>query len=235
MSYSFDGLDDTMTGTFSDGPSAPGYNVEPCTMALWFKVANHSFASLDTFLMFGNSSSSVNDSISIRSSSTIDDRMTSYITDSGGVSDTVGLTANTDNTWVPIICTYVSDTNRSIYFQGSSNNDVTSVSVANALLYIRLGETLAAGGDFTGNLAEVAIWDKELDASERASYIAGTAASSIAASDLIGYWPLSASNATQANEGVDAGGDLTVSGAVFDADHPPISSGLAPIRLIWRV
>jgi hypothetical protein len=68
--------------------------------------------------------------------------------------------------------------------------------------------------------------------------MAGSAASGIAAANLIGYWPLSASSGTQTNLGTDAGGTLTVSGATFSADHPTITGGgdpLDPIRLIWRM
>jgi hypothetical protein len=96
---------------------------------------------------------------------------------------------------------------------------------------------LDGGNDYTGLIAEVAIWNKALADAEITSYMSGEAASTIAAANLIGYWPLSADNATQSNEGLDAGGDLSVSGATFDADHPTITGGesLDPIRLIWRM
>lgn len=45
----------------------------------------------------------------------------------------------------------------------------------------------------------------------------------IDSANLIGYYSLAVDNATQTNAGVDAGGDLTVSGAAFDADHPSLT------------
>ena len=82
-----------------------------------------------------------------------------------------------------------------------------------------------SGSDGTDNLlAELALWGIELSTQQKTDYLAGIAASGIAASDLAGYWPMDADNATQSNLGVDATGDLTVTSATFDADHPTITS-----------
>ena len=104
--------------------------------------------------------------------------------------------------------------------------------------YIRLGESLTAFNDLYGLLAEVAIWNKALSAGEIASYLAGNDPSAIAAANLIGYWPLSADNATQSNLGTDATGDLTVSGATYEpSDHPTITSSatIAPLSSFYRM
>jgi hypothetical protein len=77
--------------------------------------------------------------------------------------------------------------------------------------------------DYAGLMAEVAIWNTALNSSQITSYLAGTGASQIQSANLIGYWPLSASNTTQSNDGVDTGGDLAVTGAVFSSDHPTIT------------
>jgi hypothetical protein len=100
----------------------------------------------------------------------------------------------------------------------------TSRTVA-TIQHIVAGENFAGGNDLDGLLAELACWDIALNATQITDYLAGTAAPLIAASDLIGYWPLSANNATQSNLGVDTGGDLTVTGATYSSDHPTISSG----------
>jgi hypothetical protein len=225
MSYSFDGANDTMTGTFTST-----YNAYPCTLAVFLKITVHPLAS-DNFLSFGNSSSSNNDSHKLQTAS-VDDRFWATSVDTTGSEAVVDL--NVDAVWAGLVGKFTSATRRDIYIQALANtgSDTTSKVLANVMQFIRAGEGFTAAQDLTGKLAEMAIWDVALSDADITSYLGGTSASIIDAANLIGYWPLSASNATQANEGVDAGGDLTVTGAVFDADHP---SGLAPIRLIWRV
>lgn len=217
MSYSFDGANDWLRGTFN---STYGY---PITLAAWVKITDHPVAT-DLAVQLGNISNSDNDSLQIRTSST-DNRWSATSVSSGGGTATTNITQNIDNTWTPMVATFTSDSLRNFYFPGDNAQSTATIVVGQAMQYVGIGANLADGFDFTGLIAEVAIWDKILTTQEIDDYLGGDAASGIAASDLIGYWPLD-TNGGLANEGVDTGGDLTASGnAAFNADHPTISGG----------
>ena len=216
MSYSFDGVNDRMTGAFTSSYA------QPVTLACWVKVTTHPVAT-QVAAHLGNSDGVTNDAVRLQTSAT-DNYWQANSINSGGSGNSATALKSGDATWMPWIGTFVADNDRTVYISDASGNSTTSITVGAALKYLRLGENGGGSVDFAGKLAEFAVWNQALDAGERASYIAGNAASGIAAANLVGYWPLSASNATQANEGVDAGGDLTVTSATYDADHPTIGS-----------
>lgn len=218
MSYLFDGSNDKLTGTFT------GSYQDPITLALWVKVTAHP-AAIDALVFLGANAASTIDSYALRTEST-DDLWACRSEDVAGVGNVATVSALADGAWTPIIGRVTTDGLRDI-FVGSSTTTGTSGAtrtVANALKYISVGENLAGGADFAGRIAEVSIWNKALTTGEIDRYCRGEPPSGIAAANLVGYWALSADNATQANEGTDAGGDLTVTGAVHDADHPSLSS-----------
>ena len=221
MSYSFDGTNDTLAGALTSTYDAP------ITMACWFKWggggAGAHPSAIDAMVNFGNSSSSATSSYILRTQATVD-RFEIYA--DGATADETTSLAKTvaADTWTPFIGVVTSHSVRDVYVSDVTNGEASGTEdVATALQYVRLGENFAAANDFYGLLAEVAIWNKALSAGEIASYLAGNDPSGIAAANLIGYWPLSADNATQSNQGVDAGGDLSVTSAVYNSDHPTIS------------
>ena len=225
MSFLFDGANDQLEGAFTSTYA------DPVTLACFVKVTAHPVAT-DNLLQFGNSASAINDSYRLNTGS-VDDQWEAISRTTGDSSAQVSL--NIDGVWAGIVGVFTSNTLRDLYVQSITNTaqSVTSRAVADVLQFICAGEDFAEGRDFTGRLAELAIWNSALSGANITSYLAGTAASGIAAANLIGYWPLS--SASLLNIGLDSGGDLTATGnAAFDADHPTITSGLDPIRLIWR-
>jgi len=228
MSYSFDGANDTMTGTFTST-----YNGHPVTMGCFLKVTTHPVAT-DRFVSFGNNSGSQNDSHTLQSS-TVDDRWWATSQDTTGA-DAVVSSVNIDGVWAGYVGRFTNATLRDLYVQafGNTGQNTTSKAVANAMQFIRLGEGFGGSQDYTGKLAEVAIWNSALSDGDITLYLGGQAASTIAAASLIGYWDLATNNATQANAGLDAGGDLTVTGATFDSDHPVIVQAGQPAQNRFR-
>lgn len=219
MSYSFDGASDRLTGSFTSTYSGA------VTLAAFIKVVGHPLAS-DCVSNFGNSSSTVNDSHYIGTATTAnDDEWTARSVNSGGTGGPAIVTLNIDGVWAGLVGVFTSATSRDLYVQALANtdNDATNITVGSALQHMKIGSNLANNLAFTGNIAECAVWNAALTSQQITDYMSGIAASAIASASLIGYWPMSASNATQANEGLDAGGDLSVTGATFDADHPVIT------------
>lgn len=232
MSYAFDGSNDTMSGTFASTYA------DPITLAMFIKVAAHPLAT-DTIFTLGNSNSVDSDNYQLRTNTTDNQWRASTVTSTPAFINAV-VTVDIDGVWAGYVGVFTNGSLRDIYVQaiGNTNQNTTAASpaITDALQFIRVGENMAGTNDFgPGNLAELAIWNAALTTQEITDYLAGRSATEIAPSNLIGYWPLSASNATQANEGIDAGGDLTVTGATFDADHPTITfSTVAPTLYVVR-
>lgn len=232
MSYLFNAANERMTGTLTSTYAAT------CTLALYLKTANHP-AAASCIMQLGASSSAVADSLALRTTAT-DNQWGARYTDPAASADTASRTQNVDTTWAPLVATFPSASSRIIRVADYANSGSASAARTasdDVMKYLRIGETLAAAEDLgaagTFYIAEVAIWNAILSQTDIESYMAGTAASSIAAANLIGYWPLNASNATQSNLGVDAGGDLSVTGATYDADHPTITTS-GPIAAFAR-
>jgi hypothetical protein len=230
MSYSFDGANDSLRGQFGTT-----YNSVPITLACFIKITAHPTAA-DAFVMIGETINSDDHSHVIRTDAV--DNGWQGISDAGASNGTVtvssidldaatiGTTYNATTGWAGIVGVFTANTQRDLFVAAIANTaqTVQDRAVNNGLSYISCGETLAALNDFNGLLAEVAIWNAALNSSDITSYLGGTAASQISAANLIGYWALNA-NGVLTNEGVDTGGDLTASGAVFNADHPTITVG----------
>lgn len=214
MSYSFDGNNDSLTGTFTTARALP------LTLACWIKFADHPEA-LRRIMCLGASPSSNNSAIEFRLTPTDNQFSAVSVAASGGVANANRVKTGVDATWIPIICVFTSTTSRDIYVADLTTNNTASNDPGSSLANIKFGEGLGGANDFLGRVAEGAIWDKALDSGERAAYLAGNAASVIAAANLIGYWPMSSAGLT--NQGTDATGNLTANNnAAFDADHPTI-------------
>lgn len=213
MSYLFDGVNDTMTGTFTSTYA------DPVTLACFVKISAHPIAA-QILLTFGNSSSSVDQAYTIRTDVT-DNSWTCVsrdTTSAGAVLSPV----NVDGAWAGVVGVFTNDSLRDIYVSSSTltAQNTTAKAVADVLQFIRAGENFVSSQDLNARLAELATWNKALSLGEIDNYMAGVRASAIGPGNLIGYWPLDTNNATQPNWGIDTGGALSVVGAVFDADHP---------------
>lgn len=219
MSYLFDGVDDRMAGTFTSTYA------DPVTIACFVKVTAHPI-DIDYLLAVGNNQT-VSDQSYRLSTPAVDNQWAAIArTTSEGPAI---VTLNIDGVWAGLVGVFSSNTLRDLYVQTLSNTaqNITNLAVADVLKYISVGSNFNTFANFNGRIAECAIWNIALNSTQITSYLAGTAASTIAAANLIGYWPMSSSAAPQANLGTDADGDLTVTGAVFSADHPTITS--APV------
>lgn len=222
MSYTFNG-GDRLRGSFTSA-----YD-EPITMACFVKVAAHPIA-VQSYLSLGANIATNTDYFVMRTVG-VDNQWRTASIDSGGTTAVTTRTQDIDGVWAGIVGKFTSETDRTIYVQAlaNSNNNTDSKAMA-AVQHIAVGEAMDGGADWNGQVAEVAIWNKALSDAEITSFMAGEAASGIAAANLIGYWPMSVDQATHANQGLDADGLLTVTNAVFSADHPTITQPSASAK-----
>ena len=227
MSYLFDG---SGAGSSLAGTMASTYASDGVTLACFVKVTAHPIA-VDFLFGFGNIVNNDDNGYRIRTLGT-DDTWQASRDSNAGVLANASVVTNIDNVWSGIVATYTNSSLRNIYVGALANtaqNTTTGV-VDNLLQFVRAGKSFDDSDGFTGRLAELAIWNNVMSSANITSYMSGAIASGISPANLIGYWPLSASGATQANLGTDTGGTLTVTSAVFDSDHPIITGGAVSPR-----
>jgi len=225
MSFIFDGAGDLLTGTLT---SSYG---DPLTLAVFVKVTAHPLAAKG-ILMVGNNQVTTPDSYSLRTTS-VDDQWEANSENSAGTNGAAKVTLNIDATWAGIVGVFTNDALRDSYVQAIANTAQNTASrvVADVIKYISAGGFLSSANYFTGRIAELAIWNAALTTQQITDYLAGNAASGIAAANLIEYVPMSTNSLL--NLGTDADGDLTAAGnAAFDSDHPIITSGSAKGRML---
>ena len=219
-----------MSGTFNTP-----YTV-PLTMGCWIKYADHP-ESVDRILVLHKDANN-DEYISLQSSGTAD-RLDARQSDSGGDSAAFHTSSvgEYNGVWVPLVITSETTSLWNIFVELITNTDDNSTSRdPGAIGEISVGDAPSGSGHWINNIAECAIWDGELSNANVTSFLGGTCAADIDASNLRGYWSMDTDNSTQANEGTDIGGDLTVTNAVFDADHPTITCGgtIAPLAAAYH-
>lgn len=219
MSRSFDGSND-----YGDGAFSSTYAIYPSTLAAWIKITVHPIA-LDCIQMVGVNSASANNSLILRTGASDNAWQAAVQTGTGGSGNT-NVVKDVDGVWTPFIGIFISDTSREIWFSDQNDSSATSNVLTGVLQYIRCGTTLAGANDYTGKIAEMCYWDKQISAGDITNFLAGNSPLTISGANLRGYWPMSSDGgSTEANLGTDSGGDLTWNGTTFDADHPTITGG----------
>ena len=201
------------------------------TLGCFFKYTVHPQAS--QVLVSLSNTTNENPSIVIESTGTDEEFGARAFTSASNAAVYAGTAAQWDGEWTALIGEFSATNARDVFVDvpGNTGSDANARNVGTAL------DTIVVGmlADFSSRqwatlIAEVAIWSGTLTTQEKTDYMAGTKpASAINASELIGYWPLSASADPQLNLGTDAAGDLAVTNATFNADHPTITSGATAV------
>lgn len=199
----------------------------PLTIAAYIKYTVHPIA-IQWVAGLSLAGGSNNDSVRINPYAS-DDGFRATATDNAAAvsSASVGVgAAEFDGAWLPLVGVFTSTTLRDIYAKNNTTTgtSTTSRTVASNLAKLFIGRDATAGNRFAGKIAEVAIWDIALNTTQIGNYMTGTPASSIAASNLIAYFPFNTSGDTS-NYGTDGGSLFSIGGNTFDSDHPTILSG----------
>jgi len=211
MSYFFDGSNSSLLGQFNTALQ------QPVSIGIWFRILAHPLQA-DCMLQLNNDQVDSEDIVIIRTDATADTYQ--------GRADALNLAAcnivrAAVGAWTPAIWISTNTAGGKFFLADQVNTSGINVICA-PMAFIGVGETTHLTQDFSGWLAEPAVWDRVLTDEEAALYLAGNRAAVIAEANLRGYWPMDEDSPTHANLGLDTGGLLTVTGATFDADHPPI-------------
>lgn len=229
MSFIFNASNERMLATLAT-PIAM-----PFMMGFFFKPVNYILATRGIATLSANVA--VADSFGWRMANNADNRWTWYNRDAT-VQREVSIDRAIDNTWTGFLGLARSTTSRICWVGDNtpSTEGTGLASMGTSFTLLRLGEEGGGGNDLGQDLldqkiAEFCLWDcsgltdSRLSDQEIADFMGGLSAAFIQPSKLRVYSPFSSAGGTQANLGLDTGGDFTVTGATFDTDHPIISGG----------
>ena len=241
MSYEFlDASNGEAQGTFT---TAIDVSATGLTLALWLKYSAHP-VSTDYLLALSADLTNNEDFCSVNLLAVADRYGLSTIAAGGTpelynhqITEADGTYDNPTPLWHPVVATFASDSSRTLRintFGNSSSETSTTVTTGN-LDSISLGcAPNRAANILSAKFAEVAIWNKVLDQTDIESYMSGTAASGISASNLRGYWPLDTDTGTElSNAGEDATGTLTGNAGTnfVIGDHPTITGSVDELSM----
>jgi len=139
----------------------------------------------------------------------------------GGSSSAPFVSGAVDGTWQHVAAVFASSTSRVVYLNGTSASASTTVSFPTSLDHFYVGcEYRAARYTFEGDVAEEAVWNAALSASEIQKMYRGWSPELTRPDSLVHYSRLKRDAATE----VDLIGttDLTRSGTTATATHPTI-------------
>ena len=223
MSYLFDGANDKLERTAT--LPVTGY---PFSVSLWVKPTGLGIT--DTYFVLGQDAVST-DFWTVQQQSS---NLIRAITNDGGIANASTTTEVTAGNWHHVLAVFASTSSVSIYFDTHLEQVNLSPRNPAAPDVIRFGESPTGGSDFAGRLGEMAVWSSALTADDAVTL--GLGAPPTEVGTPVAYWPLTA----DATDSI-ASYDLTATGAIFDADNPPVAAtvadasttGMIPIRVPW--
>lgn len=222
MSYDFAAAGSKIKGQLT---TAIDHDATGLTIACWIKQADSPAANQE-ILNIAESETVDENNHNISDRSTADQYGAESWTLSGNSAVFTASAGEHDGNWIGIVGTFTSTILRDLYVNVIGDTATsTPLKLVDPVSWVIFGQQPGGGAQYTSLSAEGAVWNIVLTTQQITDFLAGDAASTIQAANLRGYWPLSADSGTQTNLGLDATGDLTVTNAVFDADHPTITGG----------
>lgn len=144
-------------------------------------------------------------------------------------SDSIHGTSVTNGTWGHIAATVASSTSRIAWFNGVAATTATGAAAFPTLTRTTIGGCFIASATITslsdGDIAEAAIWNVALSASDVASLSAGASPLAVRPDALVMYSPLIESSITADAFDLIGGTPLTQSASpAISTSHPPVTS-----------
>lgn len=208
------------TNTSSLGSATSAITAQPCTIAYWFKPV----ASSSNGMALGISDGTNNNRVFFQRLTNADPINARAVTSAGGSASgkaTSGLNV-TIGQWGHWCGLFPSVASRTIFFNGiDKQTDATGLGAMASLTTFWVAATgLGAASSQRGMFAEIGVWDAVLSDADVALLGASKyAPSMVSPGNLVAYWPLAGVASPEPD--VVGGRDLTLTGTVLQADHPP--------------
>lgn len=213
MSRAFDGTGDVLTF------AGAVLTAVPITMACWFNATN-----TDDETLMSLDDNGGDDGFALYKSTTL----AAGVTDAGGFNDATSGAIST-GTWQHAAAVFASNSSRSAYLDGSAGSDGNS-RTPGTVTHTRIGRDsnsiLSAQVDFTGEIAEAAIWNVALSSAEIAQLADGVSPLLVRPESLVAYWPLIGNDSPETDR--LGAFPLTVTSATKGTSHPRIFTPSGP-------
>lgn len=192
----------------------------PLTMACWFLAAN--ITAEHTLMNIGTAGSGNHRFGMFASGNVASDpvRINARTTASGIAVTSTGYSANV---WQHACGVFASSVSRTVYLNGGgAGTDGTNLTPAGMdSTYIGALHGAAVGTFLSGRIAEAAIWNVALNASEVAALAAGVSPLRIRPNALVAYWPLFGVGSPEPDYS-NGGFAMTLNNAPTQIDHAPV-------------
>jgi len=221
-----------MARGFDDGSSQYLYSANavisayPFTMAAWCYSDDN--ANLQTVLSVGDTATTNNYWRIVMAGNYANDPFHLWAVNGGApVIASTSPSGYSINTWHHIIGVGASSTDRRIYIDGGSEGQETTNITPTGIDEVAIGSTAKAahGNYMSGNIAEAAIWNVALNASERVALSKGYSPLLIRPDGLVFYVPFIRSN----DKDIIGGLSLTANGTPTVTVHPRVFYPSMPI------
>jgi hypothetical protein len=231
MSYDFNAGSRYAKATFS------GTYAVPISMCAWIKLsaANWAGTSQKFIATLSEAEDVSSNAIILDHTDGLADRAgakTRDATSSDSAQNTQATPGEYDDTWCLVVGVFASTSSRTHYFNSSSDKvtDTNTTDSGTSLKYIKLGSSGGGFSNLDGLGAEFCFWDKALSDAEVNQLVTasetGKNPSTVANANCLAYYPLNVSSGTHVDSSGNGGPTLTITNAVYDADHPTITGGV---------
>lgn len=196
----------------------------PLTMACWF-LANNATATYA--LMSLGVAGSANHRFSLYTAGAVAGDPIRVITQTTGTSFADSTTGYSANIWQHACGVFASATDRRAYVNGGSEgtNATSRIPAGINSSYLAAQHGASPVVLFSGRIAEAAIWDVALSASEIAALARGVSPLRIRPGNLKAYWPLYGVGSPEPD--YIGGFHMTLNNAPTQADHAPVMPSFA--------
>jgi len=198
----------------------------PVAIGAWIRYASHPSAIRYIGQLAKSSTGSAESHCLATNSTSQVIRAETY--DAGVGSNAADSNANgSNNTWLPGLAVFLSDTDRRIYFNSTTAQTNSNSRVAADVRYISIGRLVSNNVGFTGDIAEFAIWagGSGLSAGDISDFIGGTSPGLLNASELRFYNPLRQSDYNADPLAVGPSLSTQSTAPSYTAAHPTIDYG----------
>lgn len=208
----------------------------PLTMAAWIKRGTTLVNG--TVMFIGNSGSFGNVNLWRMNRVFVDDGdaqvlATACTTTTGAASATCvrSVTDWPEGTWGHAAAVFESDSSRYAYAQGVASSQNTTTKTPSGVNITTLGKSDNVSGTswFSGEMAEVGLWNVALSSSDVAVLAAGVCPLLVHPESLVAYWPILGQYSPEID--VRGGANLTLTGSPSATAHPLIYYAAGPMTL----
>lgn len=195
----------------------------PLTMACWFRPSDVAGGTSKILMALDDAASEFFALQSIATTGACRATVTG-----GFVATAPGTPSN--GVWAHVAGVFVSSTSRFAYLNGAIGAEGTDASTP-VVTQTRLGALHGTAQFTAGDIAEAAIWNVALNASEIQQLARGYSPLLVRKSSLVAYWPLNAGASPEPDRSLQARVSLTLMNAPPLTTHPPgIIYGEAALR-----